>query len=277
MTDDEATIDLEPVILAYLAEVDNELADRLKAWPPDFAHIQVHEVIGGLLARQATLAKEIAAAPSLWNGHSAPIMLRAMADVYINLAWLLLDPPERCLKYISFGLGQAKLELKHRQAEISTRTPTPEESARLGALEAWIDNQRATFLLDVDLGKWSGLSVRQMAEEADCIDFFHYVYSPFSGCAHSMWQHVAIYNLKTCGNALHRYHRLPNSPPLDPDIDYLLLAAKYWGKSLRTFDDRFQLTSTGRDSRKRLIAALSPPTSQPKPDHGTEPSKAAGE
>lgn len=270
MTDSEETIDVEPVVLAYLADVDSELAERLKAWPPDFAHIQVHEVIGGLLARQATLAKEIAAAPSLWNGHSAPIMLRAMADVYINLAWLLLDPPERCLKYISFGLGQAKLELEHRRAEIGTRTPTPEESMILEAREAWIDSQRASFLLDVDLGKWSGLSVRQMAEEAGCIDFYHYVYSPFSSCAHSMWQHIAIYNLKTCGNPLHRHHRLPVSPLLDPDIDYLLLAAKYWDKSLRTFDNTFRLIPTGLDARKRLIAALS----SPRPSHGTATNEA---
>lgn len=261
MIECEATIDLETVILTYLADVDGELAERLKAWPPDFSHIQVYEVIGGLLARQATLVKEIAGAPSLWNGHSAPIMLRAMADVYINLAWLLLDPADRCLKYISFGLGQAKLELEHRRAEIGARTPTPDESANLKAREAWIDSQRGTFLQDVDLGKWSGLSVRQMAEEAGCIDFYHYVYSPFSGCAHSMWQHIAIYNLKNCSNPLHRYHRLPDSPLLEPDIDYFLLAAKYWSKSLRTFDNTFRLASTGLDARKRLISALSLPTS----------------
>jgi len=29
-----------------------------------------------------------------------------------------------------------------------------------------------------------------MAEEAGCIDFYNYVYSPFSGCVHSMWQHI---------------------------------------------------------------------------------------
>jgi hypothetical protein len=256
MTDAGQSIDLETVILDYMRDADRELAERLAAWPPDFAHIQVHEVIGGLLARQATLAKEIAGAPSLWNGHSAPVLLRAMADVHINLAWLILDPPTRCLKYIAFGLGQAKLELEHRRAEIGTRTPTPDEAAMLDAREAWINLQRATFLQDVDLGKWSGLSVRQMADEAGCLDFYHYVYTPFSGAAHSMWHHVAPYNLRTCGNPLHRYHRVPESPMLEPDLQYLLLAAKYWDKSLDAFDAQFGLAAKLPSARQSLIDIL---------------------
>jgi len=256
MTDAEQRADLETAILTYMLDVDQELDDRLTAWPPDFQQIQVHEVIGGLLARQATLAKEIVGAPSLWNGHGAPVLLRAMADVHINLAWLILDPPTRCLKYISFGLGQAKLELEHRRAEIGTRTPTPDEAAMLDAREQWINRQRATFLQDVDLGKWSGLSVRQMAEEAGCLDFYHYVYTPFSGAAHSMWHHVEPYNLRTCGNPLHRYHRIPVSPMLEPDLDYLLLAAKYWTKSVRAFDVQFGIAVKPGSSRTRLIDAL---------------------
>lgn len=249
--------DLEGVILAYFDDVDREVASCLEAWPPDFRHIHVHEVVGGMLARQATLAKEIAGAPSTWNGHTAPILLRAMADVHINLAWLVLDPPMRCLKYISFGLGQAKLELEHRRDQIGDREPTDEEAAMIDGLERWIDSQRATFLQDVDLGKWSGLSVREMAQEAECIDFYNYVYTPFSGCAHSMWRHIAAYNLEKCANPLHRYHRVPMSPRFEPEIDYLLLAAKYWDKTLATFAQASNLTKRTPSARRRLFAALS--------------------
>lgn len=256
MTDARQSIDLEAVILDFMRDADCEFAERLAAWPPDFAYVQVHEVIGGLLARQVTLAKEIAGAPSLWNGHGAPVLLRAMADVHINIAWLILDPPPRCLKYIAFGLGQAKLELEHRRAEIGTRTPTPEEAAMLNAREAWINLQRATFLQDVDLGKWSGLSVRQMADEAGCLDFYHYVYTPFSGAAHSMWHHVALYNLRTCGNPLHRYHRVPESPMFEPDLQYLLLAAKYWDKSLNAIDAQFGIAAKSSSARQNLIDVL---------------------
>ena len=224
--DDDEGLEIWPVIENFCTDVDHELKARLEAWPTDFAHIQVHEVIGGMLARQATLAKDLARAPTLWTGHSAPILLRAMADAHINISWLLLDPVDRCRKFVLFGLGQAKLELEHRRAQIGARDPTPQEAAMLEACERWIDEQRIDALLDVDLGKWSSLSVRQMAEEADCIDYYNYVYTPFSACVHSMWHHIARYDLRKCGNPLHRYHRRPTSEASRPDIHYLTLAAK---------------------------------------------------
>src|SRR5262249_22851622 len=131
---------------------------------------------------------------------------------------------------------QAKLELEHRRAEIGDRVPTSEEAAVIEASEGWIETQRACFLQDVDLGKWAGLSVRQMADEAGCIDFYNFVYTPFSACAHSMWHHIGRYNLIKCTNPLHRYHKRPISPTTEPDLHYLVLAAKYWAKTLDTFD-----------------------------------------
>ena len=253
---DEDVFEIWPVIDSYCENVDGELVARLRAWTPDFSQIHVHEVVGGMLARQATLAKDIASSPSLWTGNSAPILLRAMADAYINIAWLLLDPEERCRKFILFGLGQAKLELEHRRAQIGTREPTSQESMVLEASSAWIDGQRIGWLVDIDLGKWSGQSVRQMAEEADCLDFYNYVYTPFSACAHSMWHHVARYNLTECANPLHRHHRRPISAQLDPDISYLTLAAKYWNKTLSTFDKAADLSLQERSSYEALIAAI---------------------
>ena len=179
-----------------------------------------------------------------------------MADTFINLAWLLLEPKVRSLKYISFGLGQAKLELEHRRAEIGKRELTSEQAILLDEGERWIDTQRANFLQDVDLGKWSGLSVRQMAEEAGCLHFYNLVYTPFSACAHSMWHHVARYNLIKYANPLHRYHRRPVSPALDPDIHYFYRAAKYWAKSLDTFDQCTGIHVSCRSSYDALVAAI---------------------
>jgi hypothetical protein len=263
---DEGRIEPWALINDYCSNVDRELAERLEAWPPDFTQIHVHEVIGGMLAREATLAKEVARAPALWTGHSAPILLRAMADAYINIAWLLIDPVERCRRFILFGLGQAKLELEHRRVQIGTRKPTPQEEAMLEAGERWIESQRISGLLDVDLGKWSSLSVRQMAGEADCIDFYNYVYTPFSACAHSMWHHVARYDLKECGNPLHRYHRRPISEAHTPDPHYLTLAAEYWNKTLGTFDRKHGLTLPGPSSYEMLIGVVTDSSPDEQPD-----------
>lgn len=217
----------------------NILSYRLKKWPTDLSHNEIHEVIGALLARQVTLAIQLASCPSNWNGHVAPLFLRTMADVFINIAWVLRDPDDRAKKFILYGLGQAKLELEHRRASLATRKIRHGEIEYIQLQEDWINRQRATFLTDVNLGSWSGLSTRTMADEAGCIDFYNYVYTPFSSCVHSTWLHVAKYNLGSCINPLHRYHSIPAiiDAPIDPH--YLHLAARYLQKTFAKFDDVF--------------------------------------
>jgi len=247
MTEDSSPDEIQRLVESFTGRAREELEDRLKKWPTDLANRDVHEVIGALLARQVTLAVQLAECPPIWNGHVAPLNLRAMADVYITLAWLLKEPSDRCKKFIHYGLGQEKLHLEHRRAEMEGREPREGEREYCQAIEAWINAQRATFLTDVNLGSWSGMSTRAMAEEAECLDFYNYVYVPFSSCSHSMWQHVARYNLKDCRNPLHRFHWVPalREAPLDPD--YLYLAAKYLQKTFATFDGVMGIT-TGTQS-----------------------------
>jgi hypothetical protein len=232
---------LEELIRSFVKQARLELQDRWEKWALDISENEIHEVIGALLARQVTLAGQIATCPSTWNGHIAPIILRAMADVYISLAWVLKDPLGRSRKFILYGLGQAKLQLEHRKAQIGEREKTPQEKMLIEASEAWINSQRFTFLTEVTIGSWSGIPTRQMADEADCLDFYNYVYTPFSACAHSMWHHVARYNLKQCENPLHQYHHVPDDPemPIDPYNFYL--AAKYLQKTFSAFDKKFSI------------------------------------
>jgi hypothetical protein len=98
-----------------------------------------------------------------------------------------------------------------------------------------------------------------MADEAGCLDFYNFVYAPFSACAHSMWHHIAKYNLARCNNPLHRYHRRPVSWAFQPDLQYLTLAAKYWDKTLAAFDQRFKVTAEGQSAYDKLLAAIDGP------------------
>jgi hypothetical protein len=240
-------LDVDPVlrmIERFVARAHEEFEDRLTQWPTDLAQQEVHEAVGALLARQLTLASQLASCPAIWNAHVAPLVVRAMADVYITLAWLMKNPVDRSRTFVLYGLGQAKLQLEHRKAELATRDPEPGEQEWIRALEAWINRQRFTFLTDVNLGSWSGIPTRQMAEEAACLDFYNYVYTPFSACAHSTWQHVAIYNLKECLNPLHRFHSVPTIPEPSLDPHYLYLSAKYLQKTFATFDSAFDTKST---------------------------------
>jgi len=253
---DEVYKAIENLIEVFVEQSRSELAQRLTKWQTDLSQAEVHEVIGAHLARQHTLARELAQNPRIWHQHIAPMILRAMADVYISVAWILDDPVDRARKFVLHGLGQAKLRLEHRKEAMNGREPAPDENAAIQALEDWIDHQRFTFLTEVNVGSWSGISTRQMAEEAGCIDFYNLVYNPFSACTHSMWHHVAVYNLKVCSNPLHRYHRIPHDPALPLDPHYVYLAGKYWQKTLSSFDRKVALQVDPPSAFNRLCGDL---------------------
>src|SRR5215831_8162688 len=93
------------VVEEFVREIESELAERWRNWKLDFAHLEVHEVVGALLARQVTLAKYLSQNFSLWNWDIAPLLLRPMTEVYLNLAWILAEPNERARAFVLYGLG----------------------------------------------------------------------------------------------------------------------------------------------------------------------------
>lgn len=227
----------------FTADLHTELSHRWTAWEFEFSRKDLHTVVSALLARQVTLAGEFAQSPSCWNYHVGPLFLRAMVDVHISVAWILHDSDkrvERSRKFIYFGVGQQKLYLEHwkSRSKKEGRDPSDDERKDLASIERWINSQRATFLTEVNVGSWSGVSVRKMAEEADCVDFYNYAYTPWSGVAHSMWQHVGRFNVNQCRNPLHGFHLTPAVPKLGMDLHLLYLAGKYVDKTLRLFDKK---------------------------------------
>ena len=97
----------------YCTIVENGLFERWEKFDVKISDSETYEVIGGLLARQATLTTHLARTAQDWNGHIAPLILRCMTDAHINLAWILGDPKDRAKKYILYGLGQEKLYIEH--------------------------------------------------------------------------------------------------------------------------------------------------------------------
>ena len=71
----------------------------------------------------------------MWTAHIAPVILRAMVDTHITLAWILKDPPERSRRFIFYGLGQVKLDIEHRKSSLGDREPDPQEKAVVKARE----------------------------------------------------------------------------------------------------------------------------------------------
>jgi hypothetical protein len=230
----------EDLLHAIEDRIRRELRVRCEAYTPDFRMPEVFSALTALLARQATLAIEFVSAPQLWNSHSAPLFLRAMADVHITLSWILLDPNTRARQYIDHGLGQAKLELEHRKNRMESAGEDSNEGLKqiIQAGEAWINVQRWHFLVEVNIGAWSGKNTREMAEEAGIIDFYNYVYTPFSQCAHSTWYHVGRYNSGPSDSPLSRQLWQPGIRESPADPWNLSLAAKYLDKSFNLFDEK---------------------------------------
>lgn len=218
----------------YVERVKEELAARWKAFPLELTRREVHEVIGALLAKQCALAVGIADNAPAWTPDLAGILLRAMTDVHITLAWIMLKPEERSRQFVLHGLGQEKLLLEHLKAR-----GIDDELTR--SMEAWIDAQRYTWLTEVNVGNWADLSIRDMAEEANLLDFYRLRYSPLSTEAHSMWNHIAKFNLRTCANPLHRYHRIPEVKSFSPNYRVFDSAAEMLAMTFTLVDERLGL------------------------------------
>jgi|SRR5208337_2822346 len=252
MSNHDILKDIEKLVTSYVTNVRNELNERWKKWSIDLSNGEMYEVIGALLARHVTLATQLAMAPSMWNDHVAPVILRTMADAYINLAWIFADPSDRARKFILYGLGQEKLEVEHRKAQLEAEGEDVKSDPVIKSKEEWLNSQRLDFLTEVNIGTWSGVDTRSMADEAGCLDFYRYTYSPFCGATHNMWQHVSKYNLVVCPNPLHRYHKMPADPALDLNPDYLYVAAKYVEMAFHLFDEKTGTEYSGHSSFELL-------------------------
>lgn len=247
----ENGVNIKPVLDSYIKNVTSELKTRWNNWPKNLMENNVYEVVSGILSRQSSLSMQLALNMNIWNEEIAPIILRTMADNHINLAWILIKPKEHSEKFILHGLGQLKLQLEHRKNNI------PKDNSEMKELlareEEFINSQRYTFLTDINLGSWSGLNTRKMAEESNLIDFYNYVYQPFSNCTHSTWAHIAKYNLRVSENPLHRFLKQPTIIDFECHISYMEIGAKYLEKSFRAFDDKFELGIKIESSYKQFI------------------------
>lgn len=223
----------------YCSVVEKGLQERWRKLPVEIYDSETYEVIGGLIARQATLTIYLAISPSIWNGHIAPLILRSMTDAHITISWILKKPAERAKKYILYGLGQEKLHIENLKAASNSKDAGAQKLIKIR--EEWLRSQRFDFLTEVNVGNWAETTTRQMAVESGCDGLYKFAYTPFSGPAHNMWQHISRYNLKVCNNPLHKFHKVPTIYHAPSDIDYLYRSAKYLTLSFKKLDTKFHL------------------------------------
>lgn len=220
----------------FVEHVNAQVHKRWGLWTKQHEQRHIHEVVGGLLARQATLATELALNPYVWNPHSAPLFLRAMVENCITVAWILKSPDERSKQFIAYGLGQENLLLEQAKADLREAGKDPDADHMIATWQQWLNGQRFTFLTEVNVGNW-GPSLRQMAEEAGLIELHRRGYARWSSATHSMWHHIVRFNLQACTNPLHGSHLIPTIHRINPEPEILLIAAEYVDVAIRSFDE----------------------------------------
>lgn len=237
---------IDAFIKGYCANVSDGFNARWKTYTPEIYDNEISETIGGLAARQSTLAIEIARNPGIWNGHIAPLILRCMTDAHITLAWILGKPKERSREYVRYGLGQEKLFLEYLKNESDSIPEGEFEEQIAGMIEAresWMNSQLLEWAIEVNVGSWSGTSVREMASASGCESLYKFAYVPFSGAAHNMWQHVGVYNVVPCANPLHKNHRIPLICEGRGDWDFLYRSSKYVSRTFDLLDQKLGLST----------------------------------
>ncbi len=215
-------------------------------FPVDIFESEFAEVIGALLARQCNLAVKVARNPALWDYHAGPLFLRSMTDVYITVAWILKDPLVRARQFIQYGLGQEKLHVERLKTAIDDEEPDEADELRQGikAREAWIDWQHYSFLQHVDVGSWSGISTRKMAEETECLDLYDFAYGGWSNATHSTWNHVGRFDVFPSSEPLHKHIWQPANLPHGLHEDVIIKATKYFDKLTVHLVDEFKIEMT---------------------------------
>ena len=216
---------------------------RWSSITPGIYNRRMHECIGGLLSRQATLTIGMARAPETWTVHIAPLILRCMIDAYITLAWILDEPIERSEKYVKYGLGQEKLYIEYLREGLQEDPDFYEGTLLAETIEirkSWLNSQLAEWATEVNVGSMSGISARQMAMDIGRESIYKHAYVPFSGAVHNMWQHVGNFNVEPCKNPLHKWHLVPKVRDFFPEPDFMYRSAKYMSISFEKFDEKME-------------------------------------
>ncbi|MEI7014971.1 DUF5677 domain-containing protein [Leptospira licerasiae] len=204
------------------------------------------EVEIGLLSRMMNLTLEFLRNLNLWNYHIGSIIIRSMIDLFITAKWIAADLEDRVDKYISYGLGQEKLNIEHLRESLKLETDDERKKALEDFIEKRIDflnNEHFIFLQEVNLANWSGKGTREMAIEVGEKSLYDHAYQPFSSAVHSIWNHIIRFDLKYSQNSLNKFIRTPENMYHEPDASVLELALKYFQKHIDFLCSQYNLNN----------------------------------
>ena len=214
-----------------LVEVGNHVLARWKTNPlPGRAD----EASSRLVRRSAQLLAAIAGLIKLGRGYEAPVMLRAMIEVSVQLEYLLLNPQERAELYLEY---EHVSNYRYMSALLTDCRPgtisgglanSPQRAGGEATARANYERVRARFTKEgksAPAGKWYMKSFRELCEETGHLAEYKLWYSRFSA-----WLHADP-------SAIRQQVPLPGNHAL-------MLAMCYHGGVLRQIADRKKMVLT---------------------------------
>ncbi len=187
-----------------------------------------HDIVFGFALYSLSILQEllrIGASQSI----TARISLRTLIESYITLVYLLRkNDPELWKTFRVFGAGQAKLQYLKLEDLAEIPSYVDVETLKILANEdLWEE------FLPIELGHWNKADLRNLSIEAGSKDDYDKYYAWTSSFTHGHWGSMRESVYDTCGNPLHRLHRIPRRttralPDVIPDaceiIDKILRA-----------------------------------------------------
>ena len=149
--------------------------------------------------------------------------LRTVVECHISLAYLAKkDNADLWQSYRVFGAGQSKLAfLKLEESGVKPSFVNVQMLERLANEDMWLEFQ------PINVGHWEKTNLRQMSETASVKADYDQFYNWSSTFTHGHWGAVRDAVFDTCGNPLHRLHRIPLRsvralPDVIPDACHLV-------------------------------------------------------
>ncbi|MBP8976601.1 MAG: hypothetical protein KBG83_07785 [Bacteroidetes bacterium] len=165
-----------------------------------------HETIFGMIFYSLRLLMELMRTNAS-QSISAQLVLRSLVECYITLTYLIKKGDDTLWKsYRVFGSGQAKLSyLKLELNSETTNYVNVETLQELANEDIWEE------FLPIELGHWTNSNLRKLSEEAGIKEIYDQYYPWTSSYLHGHWGSIRDTVYETCGNPLHRLHRIPST------------------------------------------------------------------
>jgi hypothetical protein len=165
-------------------------------------------VLLGLASRMYRQMADFLERPSAWAHGTSELHTRPLVETRIVSAWLVKrDDPTIFAGYIEHGLGKLKLLRDHINNDVGPN-PDPEVAEMLKALDARVNVERDEWFQPVNVGAFSDVSIRRMAEEVNLKREYDLAYAPLSSSNHGEWAAVRDDDTVLCEEVLHGGHRV---------------------------------------------------------------------